>query len=60
MAMTREQGHADHESASAQKRERLVGRIYPSLGRTRPIQLLLLAWAVCYAGDLAAFTAASV
>jgi MFS family permease len=60
MAMTCERGHADHEAASAQERGRLVGGRYPSLGRIRPIQLLLLAWAVCYAGDLAAFTAGSV
>ena len=31
-----------------------------ALGRPGPIRLLLLAWAVCYAGDLAAFTVASV
>jgi MFS family permease len=30
------------------------------LARNRPIRLLLMAWGVCYASDLAAFTAASV
>ena len=30
------------------------------LAGSRPIRLLLLAWGLCYAGDLAAFTAASV
>ena len=60
MAMTCEPGHADHEVTSAQKRERLVGGRYSLRGRIGPIQLLLLARAFCYAGDLAAFTAASV
>jgi len=35
-------------------------RQYSPLGHSRPIRLLLLAGGVCYAGDLAAFTAASV
>lgn len=35
-------------------------RQYIWLARSRPIRLLLLAWGLCYAGDLAAFTAASV
>ena len=30
------------------------------LARSRPVLLLLVAWGLCYAGDLAAFTAASV
>ena len=30
------------------------------LARSRPIRLLLLAWGISYAGDLAAFTVASV
>jgi len=30
------------------------------LARSRPIRRLLLAWFLSYAGDLAAFTAASV
>ena len=60
MAMTCERGHADHEAASVRKREWLVGGRYSSLGRVGPVRLLLAAWAVCYAGDLAAFTAGSV
>ena len=35
-------------------------RHYIWLARNRPIRLLLVAWGVSYAGDLAAFTAASV
>ena len=35
-------------------------RQYVWLARSRPIRLLLLAWFLAYAGDLAAFTAASV
>jgi MFS family permease len=35
-------------------------RRYIWLASSRPIRHLLLAWCVCYAGDLAAFTAASV
>jgi hypothetical protein len=35
-------------------------RQYLWLARSKPILLLLLAWGVCYAGDLAAFTVASV
>jgi MFS family permease len=35
-------------------------RQYVWLARSRPIRLLLLAWFLSYAGDLAAFTAASV
>jgi MFS family permease len=35
-------------------------RQYMWLARSRPIRLLLLAWGLSYAGDLAAFTAASV
>jgi MFS family permease len=35
-------------------------RQYIWLAHSRPIRRLLLAWFVCYAGDLAAFTAASV
>lgn len=35
-------------------------RQYSRLGRSRPIRLLLVSWGLCYAGDLAAFTAASV
>jgi NHLM bacteriocin system ABC transporter peptidase/ATP-binding protein len=42
------------------KREWAAVRQYNSLDHGRPIRLLLLAWGVCYAGDLAAFTAASV
>jgi len=33
---------------------------YIWLARSRPMRHLLVAWCVCYAGDLAAFTAASV
>jgi MFS family permease len=35
-------------------------RQYMWLARSRPIRLLLLAWGITYAGDLAAFTVASV
>ena len=35
-------------------------RQYVWLARSRPIRLLLLAWTLSNAGDLAAFTAASV
>ncbi len=35
-------------------------RRYAWLADSRPIRHLLLAWCLCYAGDLAAFTAASV
>ena len=35
-------------------------RQYVWLARSRPIRRLLLAWFLSYAGDLAAFTAASV
>ena len=35
-------------------------RQYIWLARSRPLRHLLVAWCVCYAGDLAAFTAASV
>jgi MFS family permease len=35
-------------------------RQYMWLARSRPIRLLLLAWGISYAGDLAAFTVASV
>lgn len=35
-------------------------RQYIWLARSRPIRLLLLAWGITYAGDLAAFTVASV
>ena len=35
-------------------------RQYAWLARSRPIRLLLIAWCLSYAGDLAAFTAASV
>src|SRR5215831_4091379 len=40
--------------------EGLVLRQYVWLARDRPIRLLLIAWCLAYAGDLAAFTAASV
>ena len=60
LAMTCQPGHTDDGAVPAQKRDRLIVRRYSSLGRIGPIHLLLLAWAVCYAGDLAAFTAASV
>ena len=60
LAMTCQPGHTDDGAVPAQKRDRLIVRRYSSLGRIGPIRLLLLAWAVCYAGDLAAFTAASV
>ena len=33
---------------------------YIWLARSRPMRHLLVAWCACYAGDLAAFTAASV
>ena len=33
---------------------------YAWLARSKPILLLLLAWGLSYAGDLAAFTAAAV
>src|SRR5271154_2938193 len=36
------------------------GRQYMWLARSRAVLLLLVAWGVCYAGDLAAFTVASV
>ena len=35
-------------------------RQYAWLARSKPILLLLIAWGLSYAGDLAAFTAASV
>jgi MFS family permease len=38
----------------------LALRQYVWLARSRPIRLLLIAWCLSYAGDLAAFTAASV
>ena len=60
LAMTCQPGHTDDGAVPAQKRDRLIVRRYSSLGRIGPIHLLLLAWAICYAGDLAAFTAASV
>src|SRR6516165_10241441 len=42
------------------KHEGLAVRQYVWLARSRPIRLLLLAWTLSNAGDLAAFTAASV
>jgi Cyclic nucleotide-binding domain len=39
---------------------RIAVRHYLWLARSRPIRLLMVAWGVTYAGDLAAFTAASV
>jgi len=42
------------------EREGLAVRQYVWLARSRPIRLLLVAWCLSYAGDLAAFTAASV
>jgi hypothetical protein len=38
----------------------LALRQYTWLARSKPILLLLMAWGLSYAGDLAAFTAASV
>jgi hypothetical protein len=50
-----------HEQpADRRQREGLAVRQYTWLARSRQIRLLLMAWGVCYAGDLAAFTAASV
>jgi hypothetical protein len=42
------------------EREGLALRPYMWLARGKPILLLLMAWGLSYAGDLAAFTAASV
>jgi MFS family permease len=42
------------------EREGFAVRQYVWLARSRPIRLLLVAWGLSYAGDLAAFTAASV
>ena len=47
-------------SDRTRKREGLAVRQYVWLARSRPIRLLLVAWCLSYAGDLAAFTAASV
>jgi hypothetical protein len=58
--MTGTQHHAGDSARPARKRGWPVVRGCRPLGPTRPIRLLLLAWAVCYAGDLAAVTAASV
>ena len=47
-------------SGRTHEREGLAVRQYVWLARSRPIRLLLIAWFLSYAGDLAAFTAASV
>ena len=61
MAMTGPQHHAGDSARSARDRDRPGVRRYRPLGRIGTVRLLrLLAWAVCCAGDLAAFTAASV
>lgn len=46
--------------AEGNDREGLALRRYLWLARSRPLRLLLLAWGASYAGDLAAFTVASV
>jgi len=61
MAMTGAQHHAGDSTRPARDRDRPGVRRYRPLGRIGTVRLLrLLAWAVCCAGDLAAFTAASV
>jgi len=60
MALACKPVHANDSAGPTQKRERLVVKRYYPLGRIGPIQVLLLAWTLCYAGDLAAFTAAAV
>src|SRR5262249_11946005 len=47
-------------SGRTHEREGLPVRQYLWLARSGPIRLLLLSWFLSYAGDLAAFTAASV
>jgi MFS family permease len=60
MAMTGLRDHAGDGARPARGRGWLVVRRCRPPGCHGPIRLLLAAWAVCYAGDLAAFTAASV
>jgi hypothetical protein len=60
MAMTGPQRRAGDSARLARKRGWPVVRRHRPPGRIGAVRLLLAAWAVCYAGDLAAFTAASV